>query len=93
LKSVRIPIQLWRAANDRHQPNPFYEGAARLALPRPPEYHVVANAGHYDFLPPRGPRLTAVAPHMCTDPPGFDRARFHERFNSEVTRFFRTNLR
>ena len=49
LKDVHIPIELWRAANDRHQPNPWYDEAVRLALPRPPEYHVVAGAGHYDL--------------------------------------------
>jgi predicted dienelactone hydrolase len=92
LENVHIPIQLWRAADDQHQPNPWYEEPVRLALPRPPEYHVIAGARHYDFLPPCGSHLAAVMPQMCADPPDFDRAGFHERFNSEVTRFFRTNL-
>ena len=92
LENVRIPIQLWRAADDQHQPNPWYEEPVRLALPRPPEYHVIAGASHYDFLPPCNSHQAAVVPQMCADPPDFDRAGFHERFNSEVTRFFRTNL-
>jgi predicted dienelactone hydrolase len=92
LENVHIPIQLWRAADDQHQPNPWYEEPVRLALPRPPEYYVVAGAGHYDFLPPCGSRLAAAMPQVCADPPDFDRAGFHERFNSEVTRFFRANL-
>jgi predicted dienelactone hydrolase len=92
LAAVRVPVQLWRAANDRHQPDPYYDEAVRLALPRPPEYHVVANAGHYDFLPPCGARLARTAPLICTDPAGFDRKAFHADLNSEVVRFFLASL-
>jgi predicted dienelactone hydrolase len=92
LENVGIPIQLWRAADDRHQPNPWYEEPVRLGLPRSPEYHVIAGAGHYDFLPPCGSRLEAVAPQMCGDPPNFDRVGFHKRFNAEIIRFFQANL-
>jgi predicted dienelactone hydrolase len=93
LNGVHIPIQLWRAADDRHQPNPWYEEAVRLALPQPTEYHVIARAGHYDFLPPCGPLLTARVPQLCAHPQGFDRTAFHETFNAEVVRFFQTTLR
>ena len=93
LKDVHIPIELWRAAEDRHQPNPGYEEAVRLALPHPPEYHVIAGAGHYDFLPPCGARLAAINPAICADPTGFDRPAFHSAFNTGVVRFFRANLR
>jgi predicted dienelactone hydrolase len=65
---------------------------AFLGLPRPPEYHVVAGAGHYDFLPPCGPHV-ATSPQICGDPPSFNRAAFHEQFNTGVMRFFRANLR
>lgn len=88
LKDVHIPIQLWRAADDRHQPNPWYDEAVRLALPQPPEYHVIADAGHYAFLPPCGPRLAMRRPDICADPPGFDRAAFHRAFNAQIVRFF-----
>ena len=93
LSSVRVPIQLWRAAYDHHQPNPYYDEAVRVALPRPPEYHVVANAGHFDFLPPCDARLSRIAPDICTSLPGFDRAAFHEQFNADVVRFFQAKLR
>jgi len=92
LSSVRAPIQLWRAADDRHQPHPYYEEAVRAALPQAPEYHVVATAGHYDFLPPCDARLSRIAPGICTSLPGFDRAAFHDRFNAEVVRFFLAHL-
>jgi predicted dienelactone hydrolase len=92
LKDVHIPIQLWRAADDRHQPNPWYDEAVRRALPRAPDYHVVPGADHFDFLPPCGPRLAALAPRICDDPSGFDRAAFHQAFNAEIVRFFRSKL-
>lgn len=92
LRKVRIPVQLWHAANDRHQPDPYYEAAVRKALPLKPEYHVVAGAGHYDFLPPCSKRLAAIQPEICADPPGFDRAGFHARFNASVVQFFRAHL-
>jgi predicted dienelactone hydrolase len=93
LSSVRVPVQLWGAAEDRHQPNPWYEEAVRKALPKPPEYHVVPGADHYAFLAPCSPELAAAAPQICTDPPGFDRAAFHRSFNAEVVKFFRETLR
>ncbi len=92
LKNVHIPVQLWRAADDRHQPNPYYEEAIRKDLPQPPEYHVIAGAGHYDFLPPCSARMAAAVPLVCGDTSGFDRAKFHEEFNIEIVRFFRAQL-
>lgn len=93
LNNVHVPIQLWRAANDRHQPTPDYEEALRHNLPRSPEYDVVPGAGHYDFLPLCTARMAAIVPLICSDPSGFDRAKFHEEFNSAVVRFFTANLR
>lgn len=92
LSNVRAPIQLWRAADDRHQPNPYYDEAIRAALPQAPEYHVVPNAGHYDFLPPCDARHARIAPAICKSLPGFDRAAFHEEFNADMVRFFKATL-
>ncbi|BAN27500.1 alpha/beta hydrolase family protein [Caballeronia insecticola] len=93
LSDVRIPIQLWRAADDHHQPHPYYDEAVRMNLPRAPEYHVVAHAGHYDFLPPCDARLSRKMPALCTSQPGFDRSAFHDEFNAATVRFFQTELR
>jgi predicted dienelactone hydrolase len=92
LSGVRAPVQLWSAADDRHQPHPYYDEAVRDDLPRAPEYHVIANAGHYDFLPPCDARLSRLRPEICNSLPGFDRAAFHEQFNADVVRFFRAML-
>jgi predicted dienelactone hydrolase len=54
---------------------------------------VVANAGHYDFLPPCDARLSQRMPDLCNSEPSFDRAAFHEQFNADVVRFFAASLR
>lgn len=92
LANVRIPVQLWGAANDQHQPKPWFEDVVRNALPTSPEYHLVSGAGHYDFLPPCSSHLAAIVPSICVDPTGFDRAAFHKLFDSEIVRFFRAAL-
>jgi predicted dienelactone hydrolase len=93
LKDITVPIQLWRAAEDHILPNPDYAEAVRIALPCPPEFHLVENADHFDFLPPCSDLLRQVAPAMiCASRPGFDRAAFHRTFNAEVVRFFEQTL-
>jgi predicted dienelactone hydrolase len=93
LKNVKVPVQLWRAENDVIVPQPRYAEAVRLALPEAPDYHVVPNAGHYDFLAPCGDALASIAPAICASSPGFDRAAFHVGFDSAVVKFFSSTLR
>ena len=92
LAAVRAPIQLWRAGDDRILPNPDYAEAVRVALPTAPEFHLTPHEGHFDFLAPCTPALAKAAPPICQSEPGFDRAAFHQIFNTEVVRFFRTQL-
>ncbi|HEX6533447.1 MAG TPA: hypothetical protein VF041_02550 [Gemmatimonadaceae bacterium] len=92
LDHVTIPVQLWRAEDDTVLPQPDYADAARRALPTPPEYHVVPNAGHYDFLAPCDSATAAHVPGICTSAPGFDRRAFHEEFDRAVVAFFRKTL-
>ncbi len=93
LAAVRQPVQLWRAADDHVLPHPYYAEVVRLALPTPPEMHVVPRAGHYDFLAPCSARLATMAPEICTSAPGFDRGDFHTGFDREVVVFFTRTLR
>jgi len=90
LEKVRIPVQLWRADDDRILPPPFDADAVRAALPRPPEFHTVPGAGHLDFLAPCA--ATSADVPVCGSGPGFDRKAFHRRFNETVLRFFRRTL-
>ena len=57
-----------------------------------PEFHLTPHEGHFDFLAPCSDALAKVAPPICQSEPGFDRAAFHEIFDAEVVRFFRTQL-
>jgi predicted dienelactone hydrolase len=92
LAAVRIPIQLWQAADDEILPAPFNAEPIRDRLGRPPEYHLIPDATHYDFLPPCAPEMFAALPVLCRSQPGFDRAAFHRMFNHQVVRFFRETL-
>jgi predicted dienelactone hydrolase len=93
LKNVKVPVQLWRAENDIIVPHPRYAEAVRLALPEAPDYHVVANAGHFDFLAPCSSALASIAPAICASAVGFDRAAFHASFDAAVLSFFNKTLR
>jgi len=93
LKDIRMPVQLWRDENDHILPNPDYAEAVRINLPTPPQFHLVANADHFDFLAPCSGQLAKSVPMICKSAPGFDRAAFHAQFNEEVTAFFLSALK
>jgi len=92
LKDVAVPLQLWRAGDDHLLPNPDYAQAVRDDLPRAPEYHVIANADHFDFQAPCSAQIAQVAPEICTERPGFDRTAFHVEFDAAVVGFFERTL-
>jgi len=94
LTTVKIPVQLWVAERDEIVDDS--PAIVRRLLPASPEYHLVDGAGHFSFLAPCGWGQRAVIGVMtwfgtdaiCTDPDGFDRTRFHQKFNAEVVQFF-----
>ena len=92
LAGVHVPVQLWGAADDEVLPLAWHAGAVDQALPTPPNYTVVANAGHFSFLAPCGPAFAERVPAICRDAPGFDRAAFHRQFNAAVVAFFKAKL-
>ncbi|TWA72178.1 putative dienelactone hydrolase [Azospirillum baldaniorum] len=87
LAGVTIPVRLYRAERDEQiaasQPEDL-----RDRLPVPPEYKVVRDAGHFAFLMPVPAAIAAEVGLPARDPPGFDRAAFHERLNAEIADFF-----
>ena len=93
LKNMKVPIQLWRGENDTVVPHPRYAEAVRQALPQAPDYRVVANAGHYDFLAPCSAAMAKIAPPICSSASGFDRAAFHSTLNAAVIAFLQEKLR
>jgi predicted dienelactone hydrolase len=89
---VTLPVQLWRAADDEVLPDPYYATTVRDHLPRAPDYHVVAKAGHFDFLTPCNDEGKVSAAFVCSSAPGFDRAAFHRDFDAKVVGFFTREL-
>jgi len=92
LARVTLPIQLWRAADDHILPHPYHVQAVHDALPVKTEYHVVPRADHFSFLAPCSDALARMAPQICQDEPGFDRAAFHQEFNTAIVVFFTAQL-
>ena len=90
LANVRVPILLWTAERDELTPAWHGEIVTRgLPAGTRVDARCVANAGHYAFLSPFPPAMTSPAFPPSQDPPGFDRARFHEALNAEVAAFLR----
>lgn len=93
LAAVRLPVFMLSAELDPHTPA-WHADLVRNGLPGPAllEHHVVAGAGHFSFLTPFPAEMTTPAFPPSQDPPGFDRAAFHERLNRDVEAFLRRAL-
>ncbi|TVZ53534.1 putative dienelactone hydrolase [Azospirillum brasilense] len=87
LAGVTIPIRLYRAERDEQVAASQVE-ELRDRLPVPPDYDVVRDAGHFAFMMPIPAAIAAEIGPPAWDPPGFDRAAFHERLNAEIADFF-----
>ncbi len=92
LRNAKAPIQLWSSEHGGMGVEPGNVASVAKSLPSPPEFHRPANSGHFSFLFPCPEEVAAAAPFLCTDPPGFDRADFHRKFNAQVLEFFSRNL-
>jgi predicted dienelactone hydrolase len=92
LRRVTTPIQLWSSEQGGMGVRPEDVASVAKNLPHPSEFHRVANAGHFAFLFPCSDEVAKERAFVCTDPPGYDRAAFHKKFNAQVLEFFRKNL-
>ena len=93
LQGVGAPILMLHAEQDEYVP---YEHA-QIVLNGVPgkeqiEHRVVPNAGHFAFLSPFPEAMTSLAFPPSQDPPGFDRARFHDELNAAVTTFLKREM-
>lgn len=93
LQQVSVPVQLWASALGGDGVTLQSVEAVRQDLPRPPEWHVAAKAGHFAFLAPCSTALTEAAPEICRDGSAFDREAFHRDFNAKVITFFQQQIR
>ncbi|MCO6178936.1 dienelactone hydrolase [Ciceribacter sp. RN22] len=92
IQAVRMPIQLWGSQNGGDGVLPAAVDALARNLPEMPDFHVVPDAGHFAFLTTCPPAMAKSAPEICADGPDFDRAAFHQAFNTQVLTFFRQQL-
>jgi predicted dienelactone hydrolase len=92
LAAATAPVQLWRAEGDTITPNQWNADIVRDSLPKPPDDHLVPQAGHFDFLAPCNDAMTKVAPEICESAPGFDRHLFHQELNQALIAFFKAQL-
>ncbi len=60
-------------------------------FPEPQEI-VVPKANHYSFIAPIPEVVARRIPKIASDPPGFDRAAFHDEMNSAIVVFFKQAL-
>jgi predicted dienelactone hydrolase len=88
LAHVHAPMQLWGAEFDHILPVADYAGVVRADLPNAPDYRLVNNADHFDFLAPCSVVLSKQVTEICVSRPGFDRAQFHAEFDKAVVAFF-----
>jgi predicted dienelactone hydrolase len=90
LSRVTAPMQVWNGTVDRIEP---YEKNAALLhglLPKPPDVHLIPDAGHFTFLSPC-PSVLQWA-WFCKETGSFDRVAFHREFNQSVIEFYQRNL-
>ena len=90
---LKAPVQLWGSERGGDGVTP--EGVRDIVawLPTRPDFRVVPNSHHFDFLGPCPAELAKSRPEICDDEPGFDRLAFHKEFNAAVPAFFREHLR
>ncbi|MBF5040946.1 MULTISPECIES: dienelactone hydrolase [Myxococcaceae] len=92
LKGVKVPVRLYAAGKDEVLPLADNAERVRGGLPRPPEYRLFPEAGHYVFLAPCGPEQRQRVPMICEDPPGVDRGALHRELADELVAFFGRTL-
>ncbi len=91
-RDVTVPVQLWGSERGGDGVTPESVRDVAGWLPTKPDFHVVPNSQHFDFLAPCSADLARLAPKICVDAPGFHRTAFHKDFNAQVVAFFRRRL-
>jgi predicted dienelactone hydrolase len=92
LVGITIPVQLWGSELGGDGVDPRTVQAVDTALNAPHTFTKVEHAQHFSFLAVCPPEFADQQPVICKDPPGLDRARFHEQLNESLTKFFGARL-
>ncbi len=92
LADVTIPVQLWGSEKGGDGIEPNTVEAVNTGLKAPHTFTKVEHAQHFSFLTVCPPECAEKLPVICNDPPGLDRAQFHEQFNAALIKFFSAHL-
>jgi predicted dienelactone hydrolase len=92
LAGITTPVQIWSSEKGGDGVEPKTVEAINTALKAPHSFTKVEHAQHFSFLTVCPPKIAEQVPVICKDPPGLDRAQFHEQFNDALTKFFRAYL-
>ncbi|GAB3824916.1 alpha/beta hydrolase family protein [Hymenobacter jeollabukensis] len=80
LRGVQVPVLALAGEQDEHIPPGFIQHVLNgLPDANRLDYRLVANAGHFSFLSPFPAARVSPQFPPSQDPPGFDRARFHQQ--------------
>jgi predicted dienelactone hydrolase len=92
LRRLHLPVAIALGAADTVAP-PKTNGELAAKLIPGATIDVLPGVGHYDFLPPCGPRGSVLPAAYCAEQPGVSRQAAHDRVTAEAVAFFDRALR
>ncbi|MGY2291850.1 alpha/beta hydrolase family protein [Pseudomonas sp. SDO528_S397] len=92
LADVHVPVLLYSGDGDKLVAVDKNAEALARKLPQPPDFKLLAGAGHFVFMAPCDEYQLAATPALCTDADGVDREGIHRDLISQAGRFFSHNL-
>jgi predicted dienelactone hydrolase len=92
LGDVHVPVLLYSGDGDKLVAVDKNAAALARKLPQPPDFKLLAGAGHFIFMAPCDDEQLALMPALCTDADGVDREGIHRDLISEAGRFFGRTL-
>ena len=92
LADVHVPVLLYSGDGDKLVAVDKNAAALARKLPEPPNFKLLAGAGHFVFMAPCDSDQLAAMPAICTDADGVDREGIHRDLISEAGRFFTRTL-
>ncbi|WMW66730.1 dienelactone hydrolase family protein [Nitratidesulfovibrio liaohensis] len=92
LSGVTVPVAILKADDDEVNRAPLHADALRAALPRPPEFSVLAGADHYALMAACPPTLQRDLPELCGGVDEDTRQSIHRTLNARLVRFFLSTL-
>lgn len=92
LADVHVPVLLYSGDGDKLVAVDKNAAALARKLPEPPDFKLLAGAGHFVFMAPCDSDQLAAMPAICTDADGVDREGIHRDLISEAGRFFSHTL-